>query len=195
MNESITYEIQLLRGRFIVFNQRPDLDFLKVKQTHSDIVLPEGLCTTEQIADGIIGNTETPKAILTADCVPLVLLGAQDHVVIHAGWRGLAQNILTHELVKKMNPVFAFIGPHIRQMNYEVQKDFLAHFPNHSDAFKEVNGKIYFDLSLVAKAQLMAAYPGIVVEDCGLCTFSEEKFHSYRRNQTTNRNWNIYFPK
>lgn len=191
----ITYEAPLLRGRFIVFNDRPPIDFVKVKQTHSDIVLPEEKCGIEQIGDGIIGDTETPKAILTADCVPLVLIGKDKHVVIHAGWRGLAQNILSNELVKSINPIYAFIGPHIRQMNYEVQKDFLANFPRHQEAFKTVEGKIFFDLSHVSRAQLLSAYPGIVVEDCGLCTFSDPKFHSYRRNQTTSRNWNIYFPK
>lgn len=195
MNDSITYEAPLLRGRFIVFNQKPDIDFIKVKQTHSDIIIPEEKCGIEQIGDGIIGASVTPKAILTADCVPLVLIGKDQHVVIHAGWRGLAQNILSHESVKKINPIYAFIGPHIRQMNYEVQKDFLENFPEHLAAFKNDSGKIYFDLSHVAKAQLSTNYPGIVVEDCGLCTFSDPKFHSYRRNQTTSRNWNIYFPK
>ncbi len=195
MNEAVTYETSLLRGRFMVFNERPDLDFFKVKQTHSDIVLKEEQCGPEQIGDGIIGESNTPKAILTADCVPLVLLGKNQHVAIHAGWRGLAQNILIHELVKKMQPTFAFIGPHIRQMNYEVQKDFLSNFPDHQDAFKTVDGKIYFNLSHVAFAQLKAAYPGIVIEDCGLCTFADPKFHSYRRNQTSSRNWNMYFPE
>ncbi|QDK43022.1 hypothetical protein DOM21_16485 [Bacteriovorax stolpii] len=195
MNEAITYETPLLRGRFIVFNERPDLDFLKVKQTHSDIVLSEGQCGPEQIGDGIVGDSTTPKAILTADCVPLVLIGKDQHVVIHAGWRGLAQNILTNKLIKEINPIFAFIGPHIRQGNYEVQKDFLANFPLHQEAFKTINGKIYFDLSFVSEAQLKSAYPGIVVEDCGLCTFADPKFHSYRRNQTASRNWNIYFPE
>ncbi len=195
MNDSITYEAPLLRGRFIVFNERPDIDFVKVKQTHSDIVIPEEKCGIDIIGDGIIGNSETPKAILTADCVPLVLIGKDQHVVIHAGWRGLAQNILSNELVKSIKPVYAFIGPHIRQMNYEVQNDFLGNFPAQKNAFRQHEGKIYFDLSFVANAQLSDAYPGIVVEDCGLCTFSDPKFHSYRRNQTTSRNWNIYFPK
>ncbi len=195
MNDSIIYEAPLLRGRFIVFNERPEIDFVKVKQTHSDIVLPEEKCGIEPIGDGIIGDSETPKAILTADCVPLVILGKNKHVVIHAGWRGLAQNILSNELVKSIDPIYAFIGPHIRQMNYEVQKDFLANFPKHPGAFKEHDGKIYFDLFHVAHAQLLSAYPGIVVEDSGLCTFSNPSFHSYRRNQTTSRNWNIYFPK
>ena len=195
MNEMITFETPLLRGRFIVFSQKPDFDFIKVKQIHSNTVLHEENCRTEQSADGIVGNSTTPKAILTADCVPLVLIGKDQHVVIHAGWRGLAQDILTSDEVKKINPTYAFIGPHIRPENYEVQADFLSNFPNHPNAFSNHHGKIYFNLEHVVLAQLKAAYPNIVIEDCGLCTFNDSKFHSYRRDKTTNRNWNIYFPK
>ena len=195
MNENIIYEAPLLRGRFIVFNQQPSFDFLKVKQTHSNLVIPEDQCATEKIGDGIIGDTEAPKAILTADCVPLVLIGKDQHVVIHAGWRGLEQNILSNELVKKINPTYAFIGPHIRPEHYEVQKDFLANFPLYPEAFTNSEGKIYFNLAVVARAQLKNAYPSMAIEDCGLCTFANLNFHSYRRNKTTERNWNIYFPK
>ena len=195
MFDLITFEAPLLRGRFIVFNQRPSFEFLKVKQVHSDIIVPEDQCQTEIEADGIAGLSMTPKAILTADCVPLVLIGKDDHVVIHSGWRGLAQNILTNDLVKKINPTFAYIGPHIRPEHYEVQADFLPNFPDFPGAFSEHHGNIYFNLAYVATKQLTESYPDIVIEDCGLCTFSNQKFHSYRRNKTTDRNWNIYFPQ
>ena len=195
MTSDITFEAPLLRGRFMVFNSRPDFEFLKVKQTHSDLVIPEDKCAVEIEGDGIIGESVVPKVILTADCVPIVLLGKDKHVVIHAGWRGLAQNILANDLVKSINPIYAFIGPHIRPEHYEVQSDFLSNFPHFSEAFTEHHGKIYFNMEYVATRQLKDAYPGIVVEDCGLCTFSNLKFHSYRRDKTTQRNWNIYFPK
>jgi YfiH family protein len=195
MISDITFEAPLLRGRFIVFNSRPDFDFLKVKQIHSDLVIPEDKCTDEIEGDGIIGISDVPKAILTADCVPIILLGKEKHVVIHAGWRGLAQNILAKEFVKSINPIYAYIGPHIRPEHYEVQPDFLSNFPNFSEAFTGHHDKIYFNMEYVATRQLVDAYPGIVVEDCGLCTFSNLKFHSYRRDKTTQRNWNIYFPK
>ncbi|MBC7427174.1 MAG: polyphenol oxidase family protein [Bacteriovorax sp.] len=195
MIEQITFEAPLLRGRFIVFNSRPEFELLKIKQTHSDIVLNEDQCGVEQIGDGIFGNNNTPKAILTADCVPLVLIGANAHVVIHAGWKGLATNILGHPDVVAIKPTYAFIGPHIRPEHYEVQSDFYVNFEGLQGAFSVHNEKIYFNLEYVATTQLKALYPGIVIEDCGLDTFSDLKFHSYRRDKTTNRNWNIYFPK
>lgn len=190
----ITFEAALLRGRFIVFNERPDFDFIKVKQTHSSAVIPENKVAPDTEGDGILGTSNAPKAILTADCVPLVLLGQNDHTVIHAGWRGLASNILSNELVQKINPTYAYIGPHIRPEHYEVQPDFLENFPDYQEAFSRHNGKIFFNLAFVATAQLKKAYPHIVIEDSGLCTFQGPNFHSYRRNKTTQRNWNIYFP-
>ena len=195
MNDLITFEAPLLRGRFIVFNSRPDFDFLKVKQTHSNLIIPESVCVTETEGDGIIGESPVPKVILTADCVPIVLIGKDKHVVIHAGWRGLAQNILMSELVKSIKPTYAFIGPHIRPEHYEVQPDFLSNFPHFSEAFTKHHGNIYFNMEHVVTRQLKEAYPGIVIEDCGLCTFSNVAFHSYRRDKTTQRKWNIYFPK
>jgi YfiH family protein len=196
MNDLITFEAPLLRGRFIVFNQKPEFDLLKVKQIHSDIIVNEDQCQSQLTeADGIIGSDSVPKAILTADCVPLVLIGKDSHVVIHAGWRGLAQNILSHELIKNINPIYAFIGPHIRPEHYEVQSDFLANFPHFQEAFTKQHGNIYFNLAYVATEQLRSAFSGIVIEDCGLCTYSNLKFHSFRRDKTIKRNWNIYFPQ
>ncbi len=195
MNDhSVTYETPLLRGRFIVYNQKPSFDLINVKQTHSNLVHHEEQCHSSLEGDGIVGVSLKAKAVLTADCLPLVVIGQQGHAVIHAGWRGLSNKILLSEKIKNINPNYAFIGPHIRQDQYEVQEDFLANFPDNLAAFKNIDSRIYFDLSLVAREQLKAAYQNIVIEDCGLCTFNEPKFYSYRRNQTQNRNWNVYLP-
>lgn len=193
MNDTLVFEQILPRGRFVVYNRKPDFEFIKVRQTHSKIVLNENNCIDAE-ADGIVGYNNVPKVILTADCVPLVLIGPDAHAVIHAGWRGLAQNILAHPHVAAIKPYYAFIGPHIREKNYEVQQDFLLNFPENKDAFSFRSDKIYFSLSKVACAQLESFYNGIKLEDCGLCTFEDQRFYSYRRNKTADRNWNIYIP-
>lgn len=195
MNDAnVTFEAPLLRGRFLVYNQKPSLDLMSVKQTHSNIVHSEENCHHLLEGDGIIGTSSNPKAILTADCLPIVLIGQNGHAVIHAGWKGLSNKILLNDLVKSISPTYAFIGPHIRQDQYEVQADFLAHFPDNLSAFKNINSKIYFDMALTASQQLADHYKNIVIEDCNLCTLLDSKFHSYRRNQTPNRNWNVYIP-
>lgn len=193
MDEAIIiFEKKLPRGKFCVYQTKPSFALIKVKQTHSNIVLPERDCS-DQIADGMMGSSSIPMAILTADCLPILLLGEKAHAFIHAGWRGLHNEILKSDLVKKMNPFYAFIGPHISVKHYEVQPDFKENFscPN---AFIEKDGKLFFDLSFVAKAQLKALFPNILIEESGQCTFENKIFHSYRRNKTTERNWNVYIP-
>jgi YfiH family protein len=191
-NAVLVLEKQLPRGRFCVYQSRPDFNLSLVKQTHSAIILNEKNCNQLE-ADGIVGNSATPMAILTADCLPILLLGDKEHALVHAGWRGLHNEILKNDLIKKINPFYAFIGPHISSAHYEVQPDFKANF-RQSDAFLELEGKLYFDLSVVARAQLSAFYPGIIIEESTLCTFSNEDLHSYRRNKTSERNWNVYIP-
>ncbi|MDO9183092.1 MAG: polyphenol oxidase family protein [Bacteriovorax sp.] len=183
---------ELSRGRFCVYQSRPDFDLLCVKQTHSSIVLEEKNCN-EQIADGIVGSSTTPLAILTADCLPILLLGEKEHALIHAGWKGLQNEILNSDIVKKINPLYAFIGPHISTLRYEVQPDFKENFSLKS-AFIENEGKLYFDLAEVARTQLKQISPTIIIEESGICTFLHNDFHSYRQNQTIKRNWNIYIP-
>lgn len=188
----LVLEKELPRGRFCVYQSKPEFDFIRVKQTHSAIVLDEKSCN-EIEADGMVGNSSTPMAILTADCLPILLLGEKEHAFVHAGWRGLHNQILKNDLIKKIKPTYAFIGPHISQLHYEVQPDFKDNF-NQENAFINREGKIYFDLLAIASAQLKATYPGIIVENSGECTFANENFHSYRRNKTTERNWNVYIP-
>ncbi len=192
-NESKVFEKALPRGRFCVYKTRPDFNLIQVKQTHSSIVLNETDCNGIIEADGILGQSNTPMAILTADCLPVVLIGKNAHAFIHAGWKGLHNNILKNELIKKINPHYAFIGPHISVLNYEVQNDFKENFSD-PRAFKEKDGKLFFSLLHVAKTQLESTYHGIVIEESGICTFLNPDFHSYRRNKTTERNWNVYIP-
>jgi len=193
-DQAVTFEIPLLRGRFIVYNQKPTFDCIQIKQTHSNIVHNEEQCQIPIEGDGIVGKSQQAKAVLTADCLPIVLVGQNGHALIHAGWRGLHNKILMSDKIKSIIPNYAFIGPHIRQNQYEVQAEFLANFPDNLSAFKNIDSRIYFDMSLVASQQIQETYPHITIEDCGLCTFLDPKFHSYRRNQTQNRNWNIYLP-
>lgn len=188
----LVFKKELPRGQFCVYQSRPEFSLIKVKQTHSTIILNEKNCNDLE-ADGIIGTacSQASLAILTADCLPILLLGDQEHAFIHAGWKGLHSKILSNSALKKINPFYAFIGPHISPLHYEVQSDFKNNFSN-SKAFIEKEGKTYFDLAIEARAQLHELYPGIIIEEAGVCTFSDENFHSYRQNNTIERNWNIF---
>lgn len=191
-SDLILFEKSLPKGKFIVYSDKPDFLSLTVKQTHSSIVLNEDNCQGLE-ADGIFGTKSSPKAILTADCLPIVILGKQAHAIIHAGWRGLKSEILLSNKISQLNPYYAFIGPHISQLHYEVQNDFKSEFTS-EDFFEKRDEKLFFSLSRAAKHQLLKVYPNITIEESGICTFSELAFHSFRRNKTTKRNWNVYFP-
>lgn len=187
------FEKQLPRGKFCTYQSRPTFAFLRVLQTHSDIVLDETNCN-EIEGDGMIGKNQMPMAILTADCLPVVLLGESGHAFVHAGWRGLHNKILGHEKIASLKPFYAFVGPHISVRHYEVQADFKANFSEYPKSFVEKEGKIFFDMNVVVSEQLKKLYPGIKIEISDLCTFEESQLFSYRRNKTTERNWNMYIP-
>ncbi|MBP9682050.1 MAG: polyphenol oxidase family protein [Bacteriovorax sp.] len=189
---SIVFEKELPRGKFFIYRNPPVFPLLKVKQTHSNIVLDEGHCQ-EAIGDAIVGQSKTPMAILTADCLPILLLGESGHAFVHAGWKGLDNHILKNELIQNIKPTYAFIGPHISRKHYEVQADFREHFP-YPEAFHEQEGKLFFSLLKMACIQLETLYPRITIEESGKCTFENEELYSFRRNKTTLRNWNLYIP-
>ena len=187
------FEYKLTKGQFFVFNEKPDFNFISTKQIHSNIVVSELNASDSVEADGIFGDSKNPLNILTADCLPIIIEGVHGHATIHAGWKGVRDEIVVQDEIKKLKPVLAFIGPHICSNCYEVQNDFKAHFKS-SQAFKEINGKIFFNLSLEVTSQLKKAYPEIYILNSNQCTFEKESFHSYRKNKTTKRNYNIYFP-
>jgi polyphenol oxidase len=131
-------------------------------------------------------------AILTADCLPVLLAHRSDPLVaaVHAGWRGLAAGILEQtvdSLPSAPDELVAWIGPAIAQPAYEVGEAVRAAFIERDPALAvcfEVNpsGAWQADLKGIARRLLQAA--GLVdVIDAGLCTAADPtRFYSYRRD-------------
>ena len=118
-------------------------------------------------ADAIITNqAKLPIAILTADCVPLLLCDNKKKIIaaIHAGWRGAYKNIIKkviNFMVKKgciRNDITVAIGPCIKQDNYEVKENFKKKFIKNSKKnnifFKNKKNLIYFDLPNYVNSKL-----------------------------------------
>tara|TARA_B100000035_G_scaffold90804_1_gene76628 strand:- start:281 stop:1042 length:762 start_codon:yes stop_codon:yes gene_type:complete len=117
--------------------------------------------------DAIITNLKKlPIAVLTADCVPLLIYDKQKNMVaaIHAGWRGAFKGIIekvikfmTKKGCKKRN-IIAAIGPCIKQNNYNVKEDFQKKFlkkdTKNKIFFKKKKKMIYFNLTNFVKYQL-----------------------------------------
>jgi len=141
-------------------------------------------------------------AIMTADCLPVLLCDRQGAVVgaAHAGWRGLAAGVLENT-VAAMRAVgdahiSAWLGPAIGPHRFEVGKDVREAFadldPEADAAFRAKDGpsgqsgKFLADLYQLARIKL--AREGVTqVYGGGRCTHDEAMFYSYRRDRTTGR--------
>lgn len=173
---------------FEVYSDRPEFSFKAVNQIHSNIVLE---CHDEILdADGIVctcGNCTL--AIKTADCLPIAIVGDNGIALIHAGWRGLENEILKNDFIRKISPKEFYIGPHIGVEAYQVSDDFLKYFQK--DKFITKNERYHFSLEKEATQQILDKYPNAVIKSSNACTFSDHRYNSYRRNKTDLRNWNI----
>ena len=175
---------------FVVYNQLPPFPIWQLKQTHSNLINLSGESNKE--ADGLISDLDFKiiPAIKTADCLPIVIMGKEKLAFIHAGWKGLYNKILYHQYIKTINPIYAFIGPHISSENFEVQKDFSNYFPSQNHYLK-LGTKTCFNLENEAIFQLKDQFSDIQIEKSGVCTFNNLEFNSYRRDKLNKRNYNL----
>ncbi len=118
-------------------------------------------------ADAVITDQKKiPIAILTADCVPILLHDKKKNIIaaIHAGWKGAFKEIIKkviNKMIKKgckTNQITAAVGPCIQQNSYNVKEDFRKKFikKNRKNQFflKIKKNIIYFDLPNFIRSQL-----------------------------------------
>lgn len=136
-------------------------------------------------------------AILTADCLPVLLADRRARVVAaaHAGWRGLCNGVLPRlidALPVAPADLLAWIGPAIGPAAFEVGPEvraaFLAEDPGCAPHFLPGRDDRWrADLKATAARQLRGLGVG-VVRDCRLCTHADpERFFSYRRDRICGR--------
>lgn len=186
------YSQTLDKGRFETWSTKPEINYYQVTQVHGVEIV--SLETLPSEADGMMVSWQDlnqPLAIKTADCMPIVVEGEKGVIFLHAGWKGLADGILKRPEMALINPQQVFIGPSIHVCCFEVSPEFKENFKQ-SSFFKESDGKIYFDLQQEASRMFKEEFPHILVSIAPVCTCCNNKFHSYRRDKTKNRNWNLY---
>jgi len=136
-------------------------------------------------------------AILTADCLPVLLAAADGSAVAaaHAGWRGLAAGVLPatiRALGVAPEKLLAWIGPAIGPRHFEVgaevREALLVLDPGGVDSFTpNARGRFLADLPGLARRQLAALGVGSI---CGAdeCTYGHpERYFSHRRDGTCGR--------
>lgn len=166
--------------------------FRMVRQVHGkEIVAVEGDIVIDAgddipSADGIV--TALPGVAIgvrTADCVPLLYADPRQRVVgvVHAGWRGTAQEIAAKAVEKlvteyscRRSDIRVAIGPAIGPCCYEVDEAVYAAMPwYHNDrrVFSDGAGKGHWMLDLVAANRLQLSDAGIGdghIHAAGTCT-------------------------
>jgi YfiH family protein len=140
-------------------------------------------------ADGIATTLEDVAAVVTtADCLPVALIAPDGIAMIHAGWRGLAANILVAG-VKSMREmgvegdIQAAIGPSIGVCCYEVNTWVHRAFMKYPRGVARLSNHAH--LKNVARLQLQhVGIPLDHVHDVDICTMCAPRslFHSHRRD-------------
>jgi YfiH family protein len=136
-------------------------------------------------------------AILTADCLPVLLCDEAGSVVAaaHAGWRGLVAGVIEATVAAMQVPgarLLAWLGPTIGPAAFEVGDEvraaFLAADAAAAAAFVAHGpGKWLCDLHALARLRLARLGVEQVYGDRS-CTFTEgDRFFSYRRDGQTGR--------
>ena len=170
-----------------------------LEQVHGTRVVEMEAAVNAQRADAIVSRTAGRVcAIMTADCLPVVLCARDGAVVAaaHAGWRGLCDGVLENTVASmKVSPsaLMAWfgvaIGPSAFEVGGEVRAAFLAKDARATDAFKPSPKpeKWLADLYLLATQRLHAC--GVqAVFGGGDCTVGDgARFFSYRRDGVTGR--------
>jgi len=146
-------------------------------------------------ADGLLTKGDYVLAVKTADCIPLLLYDPETFLIgaIHVSRKNLISGIIGKSLknsLKKLktNPlsVKIFLGPHIRQKNYDLKEDsYRPLLGTKWESFlKNKNSKRYFDLTGAAIDELEAI--GIIkdnIYDSKVDTFSSDMCFSARRSK------------
>jgi YfiH family protein len=175
---------------------------ITMRQVHGDglIEVTEKKAKEVGEADGMV--TREPGAylgVLTADCVPILLVAPQRKVVaaVHAGWRGTLAGIgakmvrlFGEKYGLAASDIEAALGPSIGACCYEIQADvarpLLAQWGVLAESsLEQRNGKRFVDLrrlnrSILEKAGIAAA----AIFEIGPCTScAADEFFSYRRER------------
>lgn len=167
---------------------------LWLTQQHTALVVNAEDYQTGIVADAIVSRQlGTVCAVLTADCLPILLTSQQTNEVaaIHAGWRGLAAGIIANTLQQMQSApdnIMVWLGPAIGPDAFTVGAEVVDRFLNTDITLKPAfrphpheHEKYSADIYAIARIQLRqlgveAVYGG------DYCTYSQgEKFFSYRR--------------
>ena len=172
-----------------------------LRQVHGNRCIRATLNSCASAPEADAAWTDVPGlglVVQTADCVPVVVAERSGEKIgaAHGGWRGLAGGVIERliDAMGKASALVAWIGPAIGRDAYEVGEDVRMRMRS---AFGAVMtdavftpgarpGKWQLDLHALT-TRLLAAAGVSEVYGARICTFSDPRFHSYRRDGSTGR--------
>ena len=124
-------------------------------------------------------------AVRVADCVPILAAGEGSVAAIHAGWRGLALDVIGAAIEAMGGAMVAAVGPCISAAAYEVGDEVIdgLRASGVPEEVFVVQGprRRHADLRAAAAWQLRRA--GVSqVDVLDACTFNDPRLHSHRRS-------------
>lgn len=188
----------------VVENRRQLADALRLpapprwlRQVHGVEVVREPGCDEPEADAAVTSTPGVVLAILTADCLPVVLAArdGSEVAVAHAGWRGLAAGVLEATVAAMRTPArdtVAWLGPCAGPSAYEIGEEvfeaFVGRDPRAASAFVATRPG-HWRIDLPAIASLRLADAGVAaVHGGGWCTISAaDRFFSHRRDQRSGR--------
>ena len=166
-----------------------------LEQVHSDkaVVLPNPASTIQADAS-YTSQFDTVCVVQTADCLPVLVsdIDGQWVAAIHAGWRGLASQIISktiaHYAQDKARLLF-WLGPAISARHYEIDahvyQTFIAQRTDYQRAFTDSReGHYFLDVYQAARIELgLAGIHHSQIFGGGACSYADaDLFYSYRRD-------------
>ena len=179
--------------------QYPHFQFCRMKQIHGhEILLAQNHGDIRNGDAQITSKTNWALNVVTADCTPVMIYCADQKWIagIHAGWRGVEQRIVPQTIQRLIDEgcspeqMLFFIGPHIEQKSFEVQRDVLEQLLNSFDnedktsVYKQRRDRYLMNLGKIIEHQL-SEYD-IRPEQISFYshdTMTNSDFHSFRRDK------------
>lgn len=168
-----------------------------LNQTHTNVVTEANPFFQLPNCDGSYSfESGMVVAILTADCLPLLLCDSNRRLVaaIHVGWRGFCKGIIENALKTFPSPsnTMAWLGPCISKTQYEIDppvRDACLTMHNEFAEFFIPNRDKHWLMDLKGMVRKSLCQHGIeAVYDSECCTYSDsEHWYSYRRDGVTGR--------
>jgi YfiH family protein len=147
----------------------------------------------------ITAEPDVALLVRTADCLPVALAGAGVVAMVHAGWRGLAADVL-EATVKRVSIEFglpaeaitAVVGPGVGSCHFRVGGEVTAALERHRVDGAPWRSGAAVDLIAWASGRLRAlGLPAAAIRVVPGCTACDRRYHSVRRDGArAGRQWN-----